>query len=64
MTANDKISKAKRLLRHYIQTSFEGSGLQWDNDNVSEVDEIVDLIIDATIQTIETKQKESGWANT
>ena len=44
----DKSSlQAKRLLHHYLEIGFRNSGYRWDADNTSEVNEIVDSIIDA-----------------
>jgi uncharacterized protein YggL (DUF469 family) len=46
-------SRAKRLLVHYFQQIFQKAKLYWDGDNISEIEEIVDNIIDATIEQIE-----------
>jgi hypothetical protein len=42
----NKKKRVKKLLVNYFQQSFEKSGLQWDNDNTVEVEEIIDLILD------------------
>lgn len=39
--------QAKRLLTHYLRGLVLASGHNWDSDNDSEVEEIVDAIIDA-----------------
>ncbi len=44
MTPRDK---AKELMRHYLRMIAEQSGIDWQWDNNSEVDEMVDCLIDA-----------------
>ena len=46
-------TRAKRLLVHYFQQVFQKANLFWDSDNISEIEEIVDGIIEATIDEIE-----------
>ena len=45
---NNKAS-AKRVLAHYIETSFRAGDLNWDRDNVSEVHEIIDSVVAAAV---------------
>ena len=45
-------TRAKRLLVHYFQQVFQKTNLYWDTDNISEIEEIVDRIIEATIDEI------------
>ena len=47
MPADKSSLQAKRLLHHYLEIGFRNSGYRWDADNTSEVNEIVDSIIDA-----------------
>lgn len=39
--------RAKRLLIHYLSGLVRFSGARWDSDNDSEVEDIVDAIIEA-----------------
>lgn len=41
--------RAKRLLVHYFRAIWPREKYNWDNDNVVEIEEIVDLLIDAAI---------------
>ncbi len=43
----DKREQAKNALRFYFRRCALATGILWDSDNDSEVEEIVDLIIDA-----------------
>ena len=38
--------QAASLLSQYFMTAFKAAGLDWDGDNASEVDEIVEAITD------------------
>jgi hypothetical protein len=38
---------AKSTLVHYFRLLFEKSGINWHSDNRVEIEEIIDLIIDA-----------------
>lgn len=40
--------RAKALLIHYFKTLFEAQGLQWNEDNESEIADIIDAILEAT----------------
>lgn len=48
--------RAKRLMQHYMRQLAEKSGIHWGGDNVSEVDELVDTLIDAAKEEIEAEQ--------
>ena len=48
----NKRAYAKQLLIHYFIMCAKESGFYWDSDNVCEIEEIVDLIIDAAIEEI------------
>lgn len=39
--------KAARLLAHYMRLVFVAAELKWDSDNESEMEEIVECIINA-----------------
>lgn len=41
-----------RLLTYYFRLLFEKSGLKFDNDNYSEITEIVDLIYEDIMATL------------
>ena len=43
-----KKAKSVQLLSHYFKTVFKKAGLNWDSDNDSEMQELVDCIIEAT----------------
>lgn len=53
MNAYDERSRAKRLMRHYITMLMRAQGLAVDSDITSELDELVDCMIDAAMK--ETK---------
>jgi hypothetical protein len=40
------IEKAKSTLVHYFKTVYSSAGLKWDGDNVTEVEGIVDDLVD------------------
>jgi hypothetical protein len=44
--------KAKQLFVHYLEEVFKKSNLYWDEDNVSEVEEIVDHVVAAAVYKI------------
>lgn len=48
---NDKAKQAKILLIHYFRTAAKGPWV-FDNDNREEVEEIVDLIIEAATKPL------------
>ena len=45
----DKRQEAKQLLTHYFTFVQAGSKVNWDYDNQSEIESIVDLIVDAAV---------------
>ena len=49
----NKREQAKRLLVHYFRMCAKESGFTWDFDNESEIESIVDLIIDAVKEELE-----------
>lgn len=48
--------RAKRLLVHYFGTVWPRERFNWDGDNVVEIEEIVDLIIEAAVERLEEKR--------
>lgn len=42
-------TRAKRLLVHYVRVAFEKAGAQWDADNQAEVEELVDALVQASV---------------
>lgn len=50
MPARDR---AADLLVHYFRAAFEGAGLNWDYDNRSEVEQIVDAIAAMSAEAVE-----------
>ena len=44
--------QAKRLLVGYFRTVFTKAGLQFDKDNVAEIEDIVDSILDAAKEPV------------
>jgi len=47
---------ATNTLNYYLKTAFTASGLNWDGDNTSEVENIVDCIVLAAVQGVENRQ--------
>jgi hypothetical protein len=45
-------NKAKELLNHYLQLALNKAGCKTDSDTTVEINDIVDSIIDATIEEI------------
>jgi hypothetical protein len=45
MTTNQE--RAARLLKHYFRLIAQKSGIKWDSDNDSEIEQIVEAILDA-----------------
>ena len=43
----DKREEAKKMMVHYFRTLFNQAGLEFDSDNKTEVELIIDLIIEA-----------------
>lgn len=43
----DYANEAKRTLSYYLRTVWREAGLNWDSDNQSEVNGIVDSLIEA-----------------
>ena len=50
--SDQKRAEAKRLLAHYLRTVWERAGLKWDADNQAEVEDIVDLLIEAATEPV------------
>ena len=44
---NRKTTRAKKLLVHYFRLVMEAATVKFDSDNISEIEEIVDAIIEA-----------------
>jgi hypothetical protein len=42
------IGTATHLLIHYMRTAWEAAGLNWDSDNDSEVEQLVEAIVNAS----------------
>lgn len=55
MTGNR--GRAKRLMRHYMELIAKEAGIRWDSDNRSEIDELVDCLIDAAKEEMKEKEK-------
>ena len=47
---------ATNTLNYYLKTAFTASGLNWDGDNTSEVENVVDCIVMAAVQEVENRQ--------
>lgn len=45
----DNRETAKKLLVHYFRQVYKKVGLEWDHDCTSEVEGIVDTIVDAAV---------------
>ena len=52
MRTLDKRDKAIQVLSHYMRLAFAESGLDWDYDNESDIELIVDSIISAAREEI------------
>jgi len=50
-----KRNQAKHLLQHYMALLARKAGAQWDSDNLSEIDELVDCLIDAAKEEIKAE---------
>lgn len=50
--AQDHRKIAKVLAKHYFKLAITGSGGAWDIDNSAEIDQMIDAIIDASVQAI------------
>ena len=50
----DSIANAKILLNYYMRKSWEASGLLWDSYNESDIDSMVDAIVEGVKQEILT----------
>lgn len=57
------LDTSKRLFIHYFEQLHQRTGLNWNNDNVSEIEEAVDELFSAVLSKIaEDKRDESiGW---
>jgi hypothetical protein len=42
------IGTATSLLTHYMKTAWEAAGLTWDSDNDSEIQELIEAIVNAS----------------
>lgn len=45
------------LMTHYFETAFEAAGLPFDYDNVSEIEEMVELIIEVAAREVEARSR-------
>ena len=48
--------RAKRLAVSYIRTLFRAAGLKFDGDNQSEIEELIDCIVDAAKDELHDEQ--------
>ena len=48
---------AKKLLVHYFRQVYEKAGLEWNYELTSEVEGIVDAIVDAAVNEVPKPQK-------
>jgi hypothetical protein len=55
---NNRIVHAQGLLRHYFSITMRAAGLKVDGDVLVEIDDIVQLIIEAAIEETLAKLKE------
>jgi hypothetical protein len=53
-------TRAKRLLVHYFRLLSEKAGLQFDGDNVAEIEEIVDRIVEAARESIASERRNAN----
>lgn len=56
MAADRASEKAADLLVFYMRQAYKGAGLSWDEDNETEVRQIIDLLNDATEARIRAAQ--------
>jgi hypothetical protein len=49
--------RAKRLIKQYFHLLAKESGVYWDSDNDSELDELVDCLIDASIEEMQSQEE-------
>ena len=49
---NAKRQEAQRIARHLFSTMAQAAGMAWNTDNDSDVDYLVDLMIDAATSEI------------
>lgn len=47
---SNSANRAKSLLAHYMRLIAKESGVRWDSENDTEVQEIVDLIVEAAAE--------------
>lgn len=48
--SGDKRRRAKMLLKHYFKMLADRTGMRMDGDNWAELDDLVDLIMDGSIE--------------
>lgn len=48
--------RAKRRLSFYFRTLYEGMGWEWERDNQTEIEELVDWLCEFEIKEIEINQ--------
>lgn len=53
----NKRDQAKQLMQSYLRRIAESAGAHWGNDNATEIDWLVDLLIDAAKEEIEAEQE-------
>lgn len=57
-TSDVSRNSAVKTLRFYLKSTRLACGLRWDTDNDTEVEMLVDYIIDAACQKMDEEQKE------
>lgn len=65
---NSNTLKAKSLLVHYFRLLARKNDIGWDSDNDTEVEQIVDLIIAAAVEEMQSQSQEDdesgeSWRN-
>ena len=53
----DKAPRAKHLLVHYFRLIAQRADIRWDGDNDAEIEDVVDLIIEAAAERAQTMPK-------
>ena len=56
---NDKRQTAKRLLRHYVQLLADASAVRLDGDCLSELDWLVDCLVDAAKDELRAEDQDA-----
>jgi hypothetical protein len=58
---NQARNRAVKLMQHYFTLCAKQSGVNWDSDNLAEIESIVDDLIEAAVEQMRDERDAAPW---